>query len=442
MHGLTTSHAHRGAILLVILVCVLTYLPAVDNFFIADDFGLFTVIEAAERSPRWFLESTTEFFRLMSYIYFAICWHLFGLDPQPYYWAGIGLHAAVAVLLYVLVFQLTRSVIASSAAALFFAAYERHQEAVMWISAANETVLALNCMVFLLLWKRAADSGCKVSSVLAHAVFALALFSKEAAVVLVPMAMIQLYLSGHSRRDILKKSAVLLIMVGAFGALWLTVAYRNFFVQDGHYALSFRFITVYLRTVFRLLVQVLPLAAAWFFYRRQNLPPNSPWKPQMAFFAALLLLSAAPYTFLTYLDHLPSRNTYFPSIGLAGFVGILFASLYSRLETRSHRAVAVSLFSFLVIANSAYVWTKKEPQYRERAAPTRELIETLNAQDIRKVPVRVCGFPLDSWTFTEAVTRFTRFKEDEVILDQDCKTGGELIVQWDQENSKYIANFD
>ena len=434
-------HKQSIALFSVILVSVITYLPAVDNFFIADDFGLFTVIEAAENSPQWFFSSTTEFFRLMSYIYFAACRELFGLNPEPYYWAGIGLHAIAAVLVYFLVLQVSRSSMAAWAAALFFAAYERHQEAVMWISAANETVLALNCLVFLLLWKRAADSGSRVVLILAHAVFALALFSKEAAVVLAPLAMLQLFLSGHSLRAVVRKSAGLMLMAGAFGALWLAVVYRNFFITDGHYALSFGFVGVYLRSLLRLAVQVLPLAAAWFFIRyRRGESAGPAWKSSGVFFAAILLLSIAPYTFLTYLDHLPSRNTYFPSIGLAGLVGILFASLYSRIGSQGRRTLALSAFSLLVAANMAYVWMKKEPQYRERAAPTRELIETLNAQDIQKLPIHVCNFPLDSWTFTEAVTRFTRYKTGEVILDPSCDATAAVVMHWDQETAKYIAD--
>jgi hypothetical protein len=381
----------------------------------------------------------------MSYIYFAVCWKLFGLNPEPFYWTGIGLHAAVAVLLYFFVLQMTKSVPASWAAGIFFAAYERHQEAVMWISAANETTLAVNCMAFLLLWKRAVDTGSRICGILAYPFFALALLSKEASVVLVPMAMILLYMSGHSLSVVFRKSAVLMIMAGAYGTLWLAMLHRNFFVQDGHYDLTFGFITVYLRAVSRLVVQALPLAAAWMvlWYRQRGPTANSRWwLTPGAFFGALLLLSVVPYTFLIYQDHLPSRNTYFPSIGLAGLVGILFASMYSRLETPANRRLALSLFSCLVIANSVYVWMKKEPQYRERAAPTRELIETLNAANIPNVPVRVCGFPLDSWTFTEAVTRFTRFKAEEVVLDQACEDDGASIVRWDHATAKYTTNFE
>jgi hypothetical protein len=436
------SRQQTVALLSVILVSVITYLPAVDNFFISDDFTLFKVIEAAQDSPRWFFQSTTEFFRVMSYVYFAVCREFFGLNPELYYWAGIGLHAIVTVLVYFLVLQVSRSSLAAWAAAVFFAAYERHQEAVMWISAANETILAVNCMAFLLLWKHAADSGRRSSFVLAHIALVLALFSKEAAVVLAPMGMILLLLTGHSLRAAMRKSAGLMIMTAAFGVFWLALSYRNFFITDGHYELSLGFIAVYLRSVLRLVVQILPLVAVWIFIRywRTVSSMGSPWSKPSVFFAALLVLSVAPYTFLTYLNHIPSRNTYFPSIGVAGLLGILFASVYSQIETQARKTLAVSFLSVLVFANVAYVWTKKEPQFRERAAPTRELIEALNARDVGTVPIHVCNFPLDSWTFEEVVARFTPFKAGEVILDPACDKTEAVVMQWDQKTAKYVSN--
>src|SRR6185295_2488566 len=99
-------HPRRGqiaALASIILVSVITYLPVVRQFFISDDFDLFTVIEAAEKSPRWFFETTPEFFRLTSFIYFGACYWISGLNPEFYYWAGIALHAMVSVLVYVLV---------------------------------------------------------------------------------------------------------------------------------------------------------------------------------------------------------------------------------------------------------------------------------------------------------------------------------------------------
>ena|SRR3989442_1442200 len=186
MAKLTSSPKHIAGVCSIIAISVIAYLPAVDNFFISDDFTLFPMLQAAEQSPRWFFESTTEFFRLTSYLYFWACFKLFGLSPEPYYWSGIALHALVSMLVYFLVLKITRRSLAAWAAAIFFAAYERHQEAVMWISAINETILTLNCVIFVLLWRRAVERNSSTDLVLAHVIFGIALFSKEAAVVLVP----------------------------------------------------------------------------------------------------------------------------------------------------------------------------------------------------------------------------------------------------------------
>lgn len=319
----------------------------------------------------------------------------------------------------------------------------------MWISAANETILALNCLVFLLLWRRAANSKGNMYLILAHVMFGVALFSKEAAVVLLPLAVLQLHLEGYAPRDVLRQSMILTLMLGLFGALWLVVARRNFFVTDGHYQLSWQFISVYTRSLVRLLAQILPLIAAWmtarYYQARRGFAERSSassWRPAAILFIALLILAIMPYSFLTYLNHIPSRNTYLPSIGLAGLIGIVFASLHGRMRTEGTRMLVVVSLVALVTANVTYIWLKKEPQYRERAAPTRELIETLNAQKFSLLPIQVCQFPLDPWTFSEAVKRFTPFQTEDVILATACNTEGVSVLRWEQSTNKYVTNVD
>ena len=138
----------------IIAVAVTTYLPAVDNFFISDDFGMLTYVQMLRQAPIRILEAPSEFFRLTSYLYFSACVWLFGPNSAAFYWTGIALHALVSVLVYVLVLLVTRKRVAAWSAAVFFAAYERHQEAIMWISAANETLVTLFCLLFLILWLR------------------------------------------------------------------------------------------------------------------------------------------------------------------------------------------------------------------------------------------------------------------------------------------------
>ena len=416
-----TISASAGAVLLFIVTLgVITYLPAVDNSFISDDFTLLWMVKVLDQYPLYIVEVASEFFRSVTYVYFWICFKIFGVKPDLFYWSSIGLHSIISFLVYMLVRRVTGQRVAALTAAAFFAVYERHQEAVMWISAANELILTLNCVLFLVLWECALSNARfrRTNLTLALIVFALALFSKEAAVALVPLTIFGMVLRGYSAGDALRKSLPLLAMSGLYVVLWLSLADRNFFVTDGHYAFGLHFFPVYVRSVVRMLSTILPFLLASLLIRNYRRPRNSSSEVTLSvsrsllFFGALLLLATAPYSFLTYLDHIPSRNTYLPSIGLAGINGILFASLWGGLSSAQSRFRAVIFLSVILSANVAYIWFRKDSQYVERAAPTRNLLEILNKSDFARnggLPVNVCGFPLHPWIGDEAVAGFTHF---------------------------------
>jgi len=443
----------------VVIVSVSTYLPAVDNSFISDDFTLFPFLKALDQRPLYILEAPSELFRLMSYVYFQACFKAFVLNPAPYYWASIALHALISFLVYLLVWTVTGHSVAAWSAAVFFAAYERHQEAVMWISAANEIILTLNCLLFLLLWERTqSGTGSKrVNVAIALLVFVMALFSKEAAVALVPLVIVGLVLRGYSRRDVLRKSLPLWVILSAYIWLWLSYADRNFFITDGHYALGMHFFPVYARSLVRLLSPALPFLVMLLIIRYRarssrtipavNLKSATelPGSRSYLFFAALLVLSIVPYSFLTYLNHIPSRNTYLPSVGLAGLIGILFAMLYSEMVSVWAKRVCIFFLLAIAIGNSAYIWLKKEPQFRERAAPTRELIDVLNGPAVRSVdrePIYVCGFPLHPWIGSEAVAGFTPFRSTHVVFTKACNElpAISVLLHWDASSGRYKVN--
>jgi hypothetical protein len=436
---------HTLAVCSIAAISVIVYLPAVNNSFISDDFGIFPLLQTLKQNPSYIFDATSELFRVTSYVYFWACFALFGLKPELYYLAGIGLHALISILVYFLVRRVTGNTLAAWAAGLFFAAYERHQEAVMWISAANELILTLWCLLFLLLWDRAIsrDGASRIYSAAAFIVFALALFSKEAAVVLAPMAAVGLFLHRYSGREVVDRSIPVFAMFAAFVALWLSQADRNFFVADGHYAFGLQALPVYGRAVLRLISPAIPFLAALLLLRDRK--TELPWNSSFVFFAALLVFAIVPYSFLTYQDHLPSRHTYFPSVGLAGLIGIFFAAVYERMASGQSKRACFALLIMVVIGNGAYIWLKKEPQYRERAAPTRELIEILNAVGARdtRLPVYVCGFPLmQPWWFGDAVSRFTALTRDDVVLLNPCIHSDEAaVLAWDPNMGGYSNQF-
>jgi hypothetical protein len=423
----------------------LVYFPAIDNSFISDDFGIFPLLEALERNPAYIFDTTSELFRATSYVYFWAIFKLFGAVPEPFYLAGIALHAIVSILVCVLVRRVTGNALAGWAAGLFFAAYERHQEAVMWISAVNETILALNCVVFLLLWDRriSSEKARPFLTAMAFVVFALALFSKEAAIAMVPMAVLVVARHAYRVPQIIARSIPVAALAMTVALLWVWQADRNFFVADGYYAISLHFFPVFVRAVVRLLLPAMPFAAMLFWrWRHKEMIKGT--LPGLTFFGVLLLVALVPYSFLTYQDHLPSRHTYLASIGLAGVIGTLFAATQMSLTSERFKHIYAVAFGVLLLANVSYVWLKKEPQFRERAAPTRELLDVLNSTKVQmqfKTPVSVCGFPFGQlgkpWWFPDAISRFTSLSREDVVLRDNCATAAPVLT-WDSTAAKYV----
>jgi hypothetical protein len=419
----------------IILVGVVTYLPAVDNFFISDDFTMLSYLEHLKSDPASILNDPSERFRMASYAYFWACSIMFGLNSTAYYWTGIGLHVLASLLVLTLVHRVTGQQLAGWVGGLFFAAYERHQEAVMWISAVNDLILTIFCVVFLLLWLR----NTAISQGFALVVFALALFSKEPAVALLPLSVLLLTLKGVSCREALAKSVPLALMTAAYDYLWLSSANENFFVTDHHYAFGFHFVPVAARTVVRIIAATALFMLPLLLLTKNAYRRTAEYRNTFLFFAAVLCLAVIPYSFLTYLPSIPSRNTYFPSVGLAGLVGLAFATVYSSLPSVRAKRLAITLFVAIISQNIAYVWIKKEPQYRERAAPTRELIEALNGLDAEVISdslICLTDFPLHPWIATESVKWFTRFDKNHMTFSAGtCNTdSNDVVLRWNADH--------
>src|SRR5262245_4735601 len=281
--------------------------------------------------PSQLWQTPPEILRATSYLYFTLCYKLFGLVAMPYYGMGIALHILAALLAGRIVGRLSGDERAGWAAALFFVAYERHQEAVMWISAANDLVLTLGFLATLLAWHGYLHGGRSRSVYYAAAVaaFGFTLFSKEAVVALLPcMVLLQV---AFARRDfpnspgrrarVLGAYVPFALLVSLFAVVWWTQRRDNFFISRGFYEFDLHFFSVFAHSAARLFAQAAPVAllVVWFERHRKGLAGIAGVVDSvralardrtLVFLSLFLLLGVAPYCFLTYLDHIPSRNTY------------------------------------------------------------------------------------------------------------------------------------
>ncbi len=328
-------------------------------------------------------------FRLRATSYWAMygLWQAVGPAAWAYHAASVALHIAGTWLLWLVASAWPRMRSAAFWAALFFAVYEGHQEAVMWFSAINELLMFCFGMGALWCWMAAEHrpSGWlrEASGVV---LFALALLSKESAAVWLPLFALVVEPSEWRKR--LPRLAPHVVLAG-LAVLSIAQSRSNSFrFSDGSFSLHAPFWLTWPHSVGRLLwiFGWLALVALRF------VGPDRWWRGLPAALG-WMGIALVPYSFLTYSTRIPSRQVYLASAGLALLVGSALARI------AGHKFAAVVLAAMLVI-NTATLWTKKYRQFMERAAPTEALLDFA-----RKTPgaIWVQCFPLPPFVAGEAM---------------------------------------
>lgn len=376
----------------VVLLGVVAYLPALDNPFISDDYAFLRYVQPLGEDWGHLADIPLGLRRATSLIFFYFCFLLFGLNPAPYYAASLLLHLVNTALVALLVRELTSDRRMALVAALFFVAYERHQEAVFWINSHHEMLVSAGVLATAIFFARFRRSGQRRYYGLALAAFAFSAISKESFVVIAPLlVLLDLCLPNQPQgRRWLAHAPFWLVSGASLVTMKLGPWVDPLYVIS--YGVTPHFFGVYPRALNRLLLFVyLFLFLTWLAQRWASRPASFRavlrGKP-LLFFAGWLLVALVPYSFVLYTDQLPSRHTYIPSVATAGLVAFLFVRGWEQAGRRGVRRVGLALLGLCLAGNVAYLW-RKDGQYLARAAPTEQLIAVLNRNAAALAPPRV-----------------------------------------------------
>jgi hypothetical protein len=358
-----------SAILAVVaLLGLLTYLPALFQPFISDDYLQIAVARKYGAFENWPALAADPLYRCRAVSLVITYWSemLGGISPAFLYSTAIAFHIVNSWLVFFLgrTFGLGQAI--SAAAAVFFAAYEGHQEAVMWYGAFHELTLFFFCLLFLIAWKKFVDSEFRNWPLFAGALvcFVLGLLSKEPAVMLVPLALL-MSLSWRNFAAITPLAAI----AGAYTIAIFAAKSHHLHLNDGTFSLSAPFYFTWTNSMGRLFwfwgaVSLIAMAmwGTWREHRRT-----------IALAAVYTGLTLLPFSFLAYMTRIPSRHTYLASAGLAFIVAAGFMSF--RMKS-SHIVWSARVLAIVILAHQVgYVWTKKRGQFLERAKPTESLLQ-------------------------------------------------------------------
>ena len=373
--------------LLLAFLCVLAYAPFLSVPLFEDDYPILTeghTYGSPAALPVLLHSPVIRQRAIRHWSAFAL-WELFHLTPAAYHAASLALHVANTLLIYWLIWLWPGMRPAALWAAIFFAVQEGHQEAVVWFSAIDELwkfLFGVGALaLFILAGKTGGGRRTGVRWLLRAAslvLFALAMISKESAVILPALFLLTIPPKEWPRA--VPRLLPYVALAGLAATAIFAAKTSSFRFSDGSFSLHAPFWITFPKGIARLLwIWGWPaLVLVW----------RKSWAP-----LAWMALALIPYCFLTYSTEIPSRQTYLASAGLALLVGLALSQIPSR-------KLAVAILVVLVLQNVAYLWTKKRTQFLRRAEPTEQLIRFARQT---QGPIWVRCFPRNGFIAQEAV---------------------------------------
>jgi hypothetical protein len=404
-------------------LCLLAYSQAMRLPLIADDYLQIQLGRDYGPTSGWAQLASDALYRCRATSLVLTYWteRLFGLSPLAFNASSLLLHVLNSWLVLALGYWRFVGWRVSTVAACFFAVYQGHQEAVIWYAALPELLVfffALSSVWFWIAWLQR-DTGRVVCYGAALACYVLALLSKESAVAVVPLlALIVLVERTHWKARLALLAPFAALAVADFAMIYAARTNHLFF-HDGTFSLHGPFWVVLPVSAGRLLWVWGCASLAVLVFRRAR-----QWMPLIAVAGVWIVITLLPYSFLTYMPRVPSRHTYFASAGLALIVAAGFLTLR---ECSRRRVWVAGLLAGIVVSHQCiYLWTRKQRQFQERAAPTEALLRLARQH---RGPLYVGCFPYDR-SIAEATVEVYYGDRVQVVLGPRPPGTGAVRV-WD-----------
>ena len=221
---------------LIILLTVVAYLPTLRAGFVFDDYQYITdnrIVKASDGLYRsWFTTEPLDYYPLTSSLWW-LEWRLWGNNATGYHAVNVLLHAANAVLVWMILRRL--KIPGAWLAALVFAVHPVNVATVAWISEQKNTLSMLFFAMAILLYLRFDERGRWGWYGLSLAAFLSALLSKTA-VVMLPIVLLGCVWWTRTRlrgKDLLRTVAFFVLSL-AFGLV--TIWFQHYRALEGRTA--------------------------------------------------------------------------------------------------------------------------------------------------------------------------------------------------------------
>src|SRR5215475_9233800 len=388
---------------IIAVLAIVAYLPTITQPFISDDYpGIKRSLSYGPISG-WeaLAKDSVERPRATTFIFSYAIYRLFGMRPAAFYCANILLHVLNCWLLFAAGRWGAVGYRVSFWAAVFFAVYEGHSEAIMWSSACNELLLfffGFLSFIFWLIFLEQEETRLRWLA-LSFLFFLPSLLSKESAVIFVVLFALPLFFPKPRLRQAPYLLTHALICVPYVISIFMARA-QSLRFHNQSFVLSAPFWVTWTNSYGRMLwFWGLSAAISMFLWSRSGRedrgsriedrgsriasearnaifdPRPSALDLRSSIFVSFIWMGIGfiPYMFVDYMHRIPSRHTYLASAGLGWLMGATIVVMKERYAKNYKWAPPVILL-LILSHNVGYLWTKKRHQFLERAQPTERLI--------------------------------------------------------------------
>lgn len=375
------------------LACLVAYAPFLSLPLISDDYLQLFLGQKYGAPEGWADLANDVLYRCRATSLFVTqavsTW--FGMEAVAHRLANVVGHWAVCVLLAFTGRHPKVGYAVSLPAALFYAIHLGHQEAVVWSAALPEVLVGLFLLATFVLAERAFSGGEGKWLWPATVAFLLALASKESGVVAVPFLAVLLAIVRPSFRLGWFWLAGLTATAALYALSIFAAKDNHLHLNDGTFVWGIGFVKTMAISIWRLLLPWGLLAGAMLWHTRSR-------RPVVYLALGWIPLALLPYSFVGYMDRVPSRHTYLASLGLALLVGAAIAEARSWAQARHWQPKQIRLAAALLIVlmlshNLGFLWMKKVDQFARRAELTERFL--LAIADKEKVVIGCAAYALD-----------------------------------------------
>ncbi|MEQ1887250.1 MAG: glycosyltransferase family 2 protein, partial [Bryobacteraceae bacterium] len=352
---------------------LLAYGRALQLPFIADDYVQVQLARDYGPVSGWPALAQDALYRCRATSLVLTYWteRAFGLDPLAFRLSGLVLHILGSFLVFGLGSWRPIGWKVAALATCFFAVSQRHSEAVIWYAALPELLVFVFSLASFLCWVHWLQSRSHRGAAYAGAFvcYLLALLSKESAVAVVPLLVLAVVTQREWNLRSLWGTAPFALTAGAYFLLAFAARKTHLHFNDGTFSLDAPFVEVLIRSAGGLSrVWGLTAIALLLILKARR------WLVLGTIAGIWVVLTLLPYSFLTYMPRVPSRHTYFASVGIALIVAAAALTLREWAAIHNKRWVVPLLAAVLIVHQSGYLWFYKQPQYALRAEPTEALV--------------------------------------------------------------------